>query len=251
MSAAVAAPVPAAGLLLLLVAGAAAAELPLNGITLGTSVSALAQALGPPANVFSGDTGNAFAFAGRTTAYADDDGIILAVDLRTGSPRVDVDGTPRTFPIGSYSAARADAELADVAEYATPALRSYRLAPRRDLVLGFAQPSNRLERVAYGEPGQLARLGLLPGEAAAKAVAYRAPQLRRSGGEVPPGGLESTVYRVAVDRAGSVRSVDVVIASHSPARDAEFAQTLLTGRYAPATLDGRAIAASIFVQVRH
>ena len=49
--------------------GAAAADLPLGGIALGSSVSALAQRLGPPAAVTSLDSGNRFAFPGGATAY--------------------------------------------------------------------------------------------------------------------------------------------------------------------------------------
>ncbi len=237
--------------LLLLPSTGAAADVPLDGIALGTSVSVLAQTLGPPTAVASGDSGNTFAFSGGATAYADDDGIVLAVDMRSGNPRIDVDGIPRAFPIGRYSAARADADLADVAEFATPIRRSYRLAPHRDLVLGFGQTSSRLERVTYGEPGQLARLGLLPGDAAAKAVAYRAPQLRNTAAAAMPAGPHSTVYRVAIDRAGIVRGVDVVIPSSAPADDAAFGRPLMTDRYLPATLDGRPIAASVFIELHH
>ena len=242
-----------AAVLGLLSAGARAdaAELPLGGIALGSPVSSVARTLGPPATVTSLDSGNGFAFADGATAYADDDGVVLAVDLRSGSPRVEVDGTARAFPIGSYSAARADAELADVAEFSTPTLRSYRLAPRRDLVLGFAPGSSRLERVAYGEPGQLARLGLLPGDGAAKAVDYRAPRRRGTVAADALSGTRTTVYRVAIDRAGTVQRVDVLIPSTAPAADAEGGRALAADRYAPATLDGRPIAAAVFVELHH
>jgi hypothetical protein len=237
--------------LLLLASTGTAADLPLDGIALGTSVSVLARTLGPPTAVTSSDSGNQFAFSGGATAYADEDGIVLAVDVRSGSPRIAVDGTPRAFPIGRDSSARADADLADVAEFATPTLRSFRLAPRRDLVLGFGPTSSRLERVTYGEPGQLARLGLLPGDAAAKAVAYRAPQLRRTAAASAQTGPHSTVYRVAIDRAGIVRSVDVVIPSSTPAEDAMFGRALISDRYTPATLEGRPIAAAVFIELQH
>jgi hypothetical protein len=232
-----------------------AADLPLGGIALGTSVSSLAQTLGPPATVTSDDSGNGFVFPGGATAYADDDGIVLAVDLHAGHPRVDIDGKAREFPIGAYWAARADAELAGVAEFATPTLRSYRLAPRRDLVLGFAAASGRLERVVYGEPGQLARLGLLPGDAAAKVVIYRAPQPRRprvAPTPTPtPAGTRCTVYRMAVDRAGNVQRVDVIVPSDAPHADADLGRALAAERYLPATLDGRPIAAAVFVELHH
>jgi hypothetical protein len=211
-------------------------------------VRALAQTLGAPSAVSSEDSGNRFVFASGATAYADDDGIVLAIDTHFGSPQIDVDGTVRVFPIGAYSTARADADLADVAEFATPTLRSYRLSPRRDLVLSFGAASNRLEHLAYGEPGQLTRLGLLPGDAAAKAIAYRAPTLRRSTREAGPPGARAGVYRVSVDRNGTVRGVDVVVPCDVAGSDADAAGVLLSDRYAPATLDGRAIAATIFVE---
>jgi hypothetical protein len=234
---------------LLLGASAGSAELPVAGITIGSSIGGVARALGVPVSVASDDSGHRFAFNGGVTAYADDDGFVLAVDARTGNPRIDVDGTVRAFPIGSYSTARADAELADVAEFALPGLRSYRLAPRRDLVLGFDGPSNRLVRVTYGEPGQLARLGLLPGDDATRAVAYRAPVLRTSAAAAPGPGGGAAVYRVAIDRGGIVRGVDVVVGSGSPAGDAVRVRLLAAERYAPATLDGRPIAATVFVEL--
>jgi hypothetical protein len=242
---------PACALVVLTGTAGGAADLPVNGIAIGTSVRALALTLGPPTAVTSGDTGNGFSFSGGATAYADDDGIVLAVQAQTGSPRIDIDGTARAFPIGNYSAAQADADLANVAEFATSTLRSYRLAPRRDLVRGFAAASNRLERVTYGEPGQLARMGLLPGDAAAKAVLYRAPRPRRTVGWAATTGPRTTVYRVAIDRAGSVSGVEIVVASDTPVADAEVARQLLTDRYASATLDGRPVAATIFVELHH
>ena len=139
-------------LVLLLAPHTAAAELPLNGIAVGISVGEVARMLGPPASVDSGDDGHRFVFPGGAAAYADDDGVVLAVAAQAGTVRIDVDGTPHSFPIGNYSAARADAELAEVAEFATATQRSYRLAPQRDLVLEFGTASNRLQRLTYGEP---------------------------------------------------------------------------------------------------
>lgn len=239
-------------LVLLLAPPAAAADLPLNGITVGASIGTIAQTLGPPASVNSGDDGHRFDFPGGAAAYADDDGLVLAVAAGTGSPRVEVDGTPRSFPIGDYSTARADAELAAVAEFATATQRSFRLAPRRDLVLEFDAGTRRLQRVTYGEPGQLARLGLLPGDAATKAVAYRAPRLHRSAaGPAAPGGPWRTVFRVAIDRSGAVTGVDITIPSAEPVVDSALAGRLQADRYTPATLDGRPIAATIFIERAH
>jgi hypothetical protein len=232
--------------LLLVAPAAASAELPIDGITVGRSVGEVARILGPPARVTSADSGNEFVFAHGTTAYTDDDGIVLAVGTQTGSPRIEIEGAVRAFGIGTYSAARADAELADIAEFTTETARSYRIAPRRDLVFAFDR-TQRLERVTYGEPGQLVRLGLLPGDAAAKAVTYHAPRLRGSA-SVSADGSGATVYRIAIDRAGAVKAVDVVIASALTGDDASVARHLRTDHYAPATLDGRPIAAAIFVE---
>jgi hypothetical protein len=240
----------------LTIAPPASADVPLSGIPIGASVRAIVPQLGEPSAVVSADNGQRFVFAGDRTAYTDDDGIVLAVETGAGTPQVDVDGPVRSFPIGSYTTARADAELAGVAEFSTPGIRSFRLAPRRDLVLEFG-PANRLKRVAYGEPGQLARLGLLPGDAATKAVVYRAPQLRptAAGPAASPAGDAAapltTVYRIAIDRAGSVKGAEVFIPSALPEHDAEPERGLVRTRYVPATLDGRPIAATVFIELRH
>ncbi len=227
----------------------ARAEAPVAGVIIGSTVLAVATSFGPPLSVHSGDSGAAFVFPGERTVFADDDGIVLAVDLRSGSPRIDVDGARRSFTIGAYSTARADAELAGVAEFATPAVRSYRLAPRRDLALSFDGGSQRLTRVTYGEPGQLARLGLLPGDGAARAVVYRAPHLTRDVDPPPATGASPAVFRLSIGRDGTVTSVDDAIPSAHAAADAAMARRLRQGRYAPATLDGRPIAAAVFVEV--
>jgi hypothetical protein len=241
---------------LLALPAAAAADEPLGGIAVGAPVSAAAATLGPPADVNSGDDGQRFAFPSGSTAYTDDDGIVLAVDMRSGSPAVEIDGHARRFAIGAYTAARADADLAADAEYSSATVRSYRLAPRRDLVLAFDASTARLQRLAYGEPGQLARLGLLPGDPAAKAVVYRAPR-PRSGGAPGAGfagdGMAAgrrAVFRVGVDRFGNVTSVDVLIASGDGAADTVVAGRIRGARYAPAQLDGRPIAATVFVEAR-
>jgi hypothetical protein len=242
----------ALGVLLVLAPSAAWADAPVAGITIGMAVAAIAARLGPPLRVDSSDAGTAFVFARGRTVYVDDDGMVLAVELRSGTPRIDVDGATRTLAIGTYAAARADAELAGVAEFATPAERSYRLAPRRDLALTFDAGSQRLTRVTYGEPGQLARLGLLPGDGASKAVVYHAPRTL-AGAVVPPpapSAAEPAVFRLAIDRSGAVTEVDDALPSPHTAADAAAARRLRLGRYQPATLDGRPIAATLFVEMR-
>jgi hypothetical protein len=251
--------------LALLAIPAEAEDARFNGIAIGTSVAALAAGAGFPTAVASEDSGNRFVYPDGTTAYADDDGRILAVAIGAGTARVAIDGAPYSFAIGRYSAADAERELSSEAEYATPALRSYRLEPQRHLVLAF-DPAQRLQRVTYGEPGQLARLGLLPGDAAAKAVTYHPPQPIRPGVAASGQGPLTAVYRIAVDRSGRVAGVAVVIPPSAketvtaararpglpldPAQLAEpVAVGLRQGTYAPALLDGKPIAATIFARV--
>jgi hypothetical protein len=124
------------------------------------------------------------------------------------------------------------------------------VGPSRGIGADGERPGSAVD-LAYGEPGQLARLGLLAGDGAAKAVAYRAPRIRRPAREVASDGPRTTVFRVALDRTGTVRDVDVVIPSGLPAADAELGRELMTDRYAPATLDGRPIAASVFIELLH
>lgn len=232
---------------------ATAGQSAIGGVAIGMPIAEATAALGPPLDVASVDSGHRFVFAGGIIAYADDDGRVLAVESRCGSPRIDIDGQSQSLPIGTYSLGRADAELAEVAEFSTPRARSFRLAPRRDLVLDFSA-SNVLERVAYGEPGQLARLGDLPGDAAAKALPFRAPVPRRALPAPGGTGARTTLYRLEIDRRGAVSGVDV-ISSSARAGDADAdadasIRRLSAERYVPATLGGRPIAATIFVQVR-
>jgi hypothetical protein len=245
-----------AALLALTSVPALAANAPIDGIAIGTTVTALAVAAGFPTAVASEDSGNRFVFPDGTTAYADDDGRVLAIAVTSGTARVAIDGTPYAFEIGRYTVGQAERDLAADAEYATPALHSYRLEPRRDLVLGF-DAAQRLQRVTYGEPGQLARLGLLPGDAAAKAVLYRPPHPLRPGFAAIGDGPLTAVYRISVDRSGAVAEVALAIPpapAVPPGTTAEVAGPIAAGlkgeRYAPALLDGKPIAGTIFVRVR-
>jgi TonB family protein len=105
--------------------------------------------------------------------------------------------------------------------------------------------------VTFGEPGQLARLGRRPGDAAAKAVVYHAPRSRRPAGSAGPSEPRRTVFRIAIDRSGTVSSVEVTIPSAESAADRALAAELQAARYTPATLDGRPIAATVFVELAH
>ncbi len=244
--------VPAAVLVGALLAGSVAGggDTPVRGLTIGAPIAAVMQALGPPTAVMSLDNGNRFAFGPQTAAYVDADGQVLAIDLRAGTPVIAIEGNARTFPIGTFTVAQAAAELADVAEFAGPAFRSYRLGPRRDLVLGFTGSADldRLNRLSYGEPGQLARLGLLPGDSAVKSVPYRAPRLTRPAAAALAEDASNAVYRLDIDRGGAVTSVAAVGSTAAPAVDDAQLQRLRARRYACATLGGRPIGATIFVQ---
>ncbi len=219
-------------------------------LSIGAPVAAWVTKLGAPVAVTSADSGHRFLFSGGQAAYTDDDGLILAVELQAGSISIAIDGRSHHFAIGRYTLAQADAELAEDAEFAGPALRSYRLAPRRDLVFGFEPASNRLERVTFGEPGQLVRLGLLPGDVAARAVAYRAPRPVTLA-NAPATGPNAIVYRLTIDRAGAVRDVGILFGPATPAQDATFSQALRRDRYTAATLGGRPIRATVFSEQRY
>jgi len=219
------------------------------GVTLGVPIAGIATALGPPVDVASTDGGNRFAFA-HVAAYTDGDGIVQAVDASAGTPRIDVDGTPHAFAIGSYALARADAELASDAEFARSDVRTYRVPPDRELVLVFADATQRLARVVYGERGAIVRLGLVPGENPATIAAYTAPRVR-STALAGDRGTDATVVRIAVDSRGNVQTVDVVIASHDVAFDAQLATRIRADRFVAATLGGRAIGRVVFREIRH
>lgn len=227
---------------------AARAEAPVGGILVGSPVSALVQTAGIPASVESMDSGNRFAFS-AATAYADDDGIVRAVDLKAGEARLEIDGKPRTFTIGSYSFAQAEAELANFAEFSNETTRTYVLSPARELVLVF-DASKKLARLLYGERGPIARLGVIPGEDGAKTFPYKAPKVRRSA-LADGAGERTTIVKLRVDRGGNVLDASILVPSTDGAFDARVQKQLATDRFTPATLGGRAIAATVFRELRH
>ena len=233
---------------LILATQGARAEGAINGIVLGTPVAAVVQTIGLPGSVLSADSGNRFAFP-EATAYADEDGVVRAIDTSTGIIRVDFEGKIKAFPIGTYSYAQAEAELANEAEFSTETTRTYVIGPGRELVLIF-DASKKLARVVYGERGAVSRLGVIPGEDGTKTVPYKAPKERRAA--FPDGtGTRTTIVRVRIDRLGFVNDVAVLVPSNDVAFDDRARKQLLSDRFTPATLGGRAIGSTIFRELRH
>lgn len=227
---------------------AASAETPIGGISVGSSVAAIVQNAGVPVSVESSDSGNRFTFT-AAVAYADDDGVVRAIDVNGGDIRVDIDGKPKTFAIGAYAYAKAEAELASFAEFSNETTRTYILSPVRELVLVF-DTAKKLSRVIYGERGPIARLGVIPGEDGAKTFPYKAPRVRRSA-LTDGSGTRATIVKLRVDRGGNVLDVAIVVPSADSAFDARLQTQLLTDRFTPATLGGRAIGATVFRELRH
>ncbi|GAC1419606.1 MAG: hypothetical protein NVSMB5_11620 [Candidatus Velthaea sp.] len=227
---------------------AAFADAPIGGILLGSPVAAIVRTAGTPGSVESADSGNRFTFP-TATAYADDDGMVRALDVSTGDVRVEVDGKPKTFSIGTYTYARAEAELANFAEFSNDSTRTYILSPTRELVLMF-DAAKKLSRVIYGERGPLARLGVIPGEDGAKTFPYKAPKVRHSA-LADGSGARITIVKLRVDRTGNVTDVEVLVPSTDSPFDERVVKQLATDRFTPATLGGRAIGATVFRELRH
>ena len=224
---------------------------------LAAPVAALVRRCGAPARVASSNDGNHFTFSGdgaAVDALVDADrALVRAIVVRADAPQavaIDVDGTARTFAFGTYAQAQADAELTTVADYAFGGGRAYRLDPARELVLNFDPATKRLARVAIGERGTLARLGLLPLPIDQSPFPYLAPVLEHSA-VADAAGSQATIVRLDVDRFGIVRTVAVVVPSADPAFDAALAARLGDDVYAPARLGGRPIAAGVFRELRH
>jgi len=224
---------------------------------LDAPVAALVRRCGAPAHVASRDDGAHFTFlddGASVDAVVDPDRAgVRALDVRAAAPQemtVDAGGSARTFGFGSYALAQADADLANVADYAFATNRAYRLDAARELVLTFDPATQRLTRVAIGERATLTRLGILPRPIDQGPFPYAAPALKRTA--LPDGaGARATVVRIDVDRFGIVRTVAVVVSSTDPAFDATLATRLGDDAYLPARLGGRPIAASVFRELRH
>jgi hypothetical protein len=226
-----------------------AAEAPVGGITIGSTIAAMIRENGIPTAVETIDMGNRFAYA-NAVAYANDDGVVVAAETATGTVPIEIEGKPRMFAIGTYTSAQADKDLATVAEFASDNARTYRLSAERELVLTFDKTTHVLARVSYGQRGQLARMGIISGDDTLKAVPYKAPKIRSTA--LKDGtGTHVTIVKLDVGRAGDVKTVTVVVPSDDPAFDASLTKTLLTDRFIAAQLGGRAIGATYFRELRH
>ena len=228
---------------------AARADAPIAGIFIGHTIAATIRDLGLPESVDSTDVGNVFAFA-ASTAFVDDDGTVRALETNTGAPTIAIEGTLVRFPIGTFTSAQADARFANIAEFSSDTLRSYRLSPQRELVLIFERATQRLAHVYYGERGPLARLGILPGDDINTTVPFRAPLVRGTSFANMSGAL-TTIVRLDLDARGNVTKTTVVVPSIDPAADATIVKQLAGEHYAPAQLGGRQIGGVVYREIHH
>jgi hypothetical protein len=210
---------------------------------LAAPVAALVRRCGAPARVASRDDGHHFTFLdeGATVdALVDPDrDIVRALDVRAPAPQA-----LQAFAAAAGGPALADTDLT----FATS--RAYRLDEARELVLVFDAQMDHLTRVAIGERTALQRLGIIPLPIDQPPFPYAAPVLKHSA-LADGAGTQATVVRIDVDRYGIVRNVAVVVASNDPAFDATLAARLGDDTYVPARLGTRAIAASVFRELRH
>ena len=228
---------------------AAGAQAPLGGISIGATVVATIRDLGLPQSVDSTDASNVFTF--RTgTAYVDDDGIVRAARITSGTATIMLEGKLAAFAIGEYTTARADAQFANIQEFSNDTLRSYVLSRQRELALIFNITTHRLAQVYYGERGPLARLGILPGDDINKTVPFRAPKLRSSSIGGATGAL-ATIVRLDIDVHGGVTKATIVVPSSDVGADAAIVKHLSDDRYLPAQLGGRPIGGIVYREVQH
>jgi TonB family protein len=223
----------------------------------GESLKAAVQTFGAPLRVASADDGNHVIFAnGAATIDALIDGEagqVHALDVRAAAPAtfaLTIDGTPHTFAFGTLDLATADATLTAAADYSSGLQRSYRVSPTRELVLIFDPKTQRLARLIAGEGVAIARLGLLPAAFDASTFVYTAPVLAHSA-RTDGSGSAFTIVRIDVDKTGVVRNVAVTVPSGDTAFDAALVTALSDDTYAPAKIGDRAIAGSVFREIRH
>jgi hypothetical protein len=221
-------------------------------------VRAVVQMYGTPRSVRSSDDGQHFTFvdgAARFDTIVDDDGHVHAVDLSCQSGtsfavRLDDDHThPLVF--GTTTSLEARDALATVAETEGANYRVFRRDASTDVVLIFADPGQTLSDVVVGDRATLLRLGYVrPAIPAGPVFPFVAPVLRHSALD-DGNGARATILRIEVDRLGIVRDAVVFVESGDAAFDRRAVQAVSDDTYAPATLSGRPIGATVFREVRH
>jgi hypothetical protein len=224
---------------------------------LAAPVAALVRRCGAPARVASRNDGNHFIFnddGATVDALVDPDAALVhALDIYAQSPAtidVALAGVSRTFAFGSYDLTHADADLTGAADYSFGNGRAYRLDATHELVLSFNPATKTLARVSIGERLALERLNVLPEPIDRRPFPYVAPVAKQIA--VPDGsGAQATIVRVDLDRFGIVRTVTVVVPSDDDAFDAALPKRLDDDSYEPARLANRAVAASVFRELRH
>ncbi|HEY4438912.1 MAG TPA: energy transducer TonB [Candidatus Elarobacter sp.] len=220
-------------------------------------LAALVRAYGSPSSVATRDDGQHVVFgdaAASVDAIVDDDATVHALDV--GEPAgtrwtLAIDGKPHTFTFGVTTSLGARDELAADAENEGASFRVFRRDDGTNLVLVFDPKTALLARAVVGDRATMLRLGYLTDpQPIQNAFPYVAPKLR--GAAVAGGsGARATVLRLDLDRGGAVTKVSVLVPSGDDAFDAAAAAKLGGERYRPATLGGRAIAASVLREVRH
>jgi len=182
-----------------------------------------------------------------------DAAVVRALDFYAQAPAtvdVTLDGVTRAFAFGSYDALHADADLSGAADYSFAGGRAYRLDSSHELVLTFSPATKKLTRVSLGERLTLERMQLLPAPIDRRPFTYVAPVAKQVA--VADGsGAQATIVRVDVDRFGIVRAVTVIVPSDDPVFDATLSARLDDDSYEPAVLANRAVAASVFRELRH
>ena len=221
-------------------------------------VLALVREYGPPRSVRSRDDGQHFAFddgAARIDAVVDDGGAVHALDLAfpAGTPYVLAldDGSTHAVVFGTTTSLGARDALAAVAETEGANFRVFRRDADSEAVLVFDPATQTLTHVVVGDRATLLRLGYVRApQPSAPIFPFVAPVLRRSA-LAEGSGARATVLQLELDRLGIVRTVRVLVPSGDDAFDEGATRSAADDLYAPATLGGRAVGATVFREVRH
>lgn len=220
-------------------------------------LAALVRAYGPPSSVATRDDGQHIVFAdggASVTAIVDDDSTIHAIDLTFPAGTtyaLDVDGTTYRFTFGTTTSIGARDLLAADAETEGANFRVFRRGEDEVFVLSFDAKTSTLAHLLIGDRATLLRLGYVRAPQPAGPVFPFVAPVRRRSALAEGSGTRATVLQLDVDRLGIVRSVHVLVPSGDAAFDERAARSAADDVYAPATLAGRAIGATVFREVRH